>query len=116
MKWDILCLTMRSRTEFLKRLQGNILTQLEWVSKKMARHDVRFSMMVHDPDLSLGANRQLMREESDAEYVCFIDDDDLLADDYVALKEVNSLELGLTGQKAGIGTFLTSTQSKGNLP
>jgi hypothetical protein len=76
MKWDILCLTMPSRTEFLARLRQNIEPQL--------RTGVRFVVKVHDPELSLGSNRQRMREESDAHYVSFVDDDDLVAGDYVS--------------------------------
>lgn len=76
MKLDILCLSMTSRAEFLERLRNNIEPQL--VS------GVRFTVKLHDSGLSLGANRQKMREESDAEYVCFVDDDDRVADDYVA--------------------------------
>jgi hypothetical protein len=76
MKWDILCLTMPTRRDFLARLRKNIEPQL--VS------GVTFTVMQHFSEHTLGHNRQLMREESDAEYVSFVDDDDLVADNYVA--------------------------------
>jgi glycosyltransferase involved in cell wall biosynthesis len=82
MKWDILCLTMPTRTEFLARLRKNIEPQIE--RRNYANpEDVRLVIKLHDPNLSLGTNRQKMREESDAEYVSFCDDDDLVADNYV---------------------------------
>ena len=76
MKWDILCLTMPTRTYFLERLRRNLDGQL--------RSGVRLKIMFHNPDISLGDNRQLMREESDADYICFIDDDDLVDSLYVS--------------------------------
>lgn len=74
-KLDILCLTMPSRTEYLARLRANIEPQLT--------SDVRFTVKLHDPSISLGANRQKMKEESDAEYLAQCDDDDLLSERYV---------------------------------
>ena len=76
MKFDILILTMPTRVQFLSRLQGILTPQLV--------PDVRVTVRVHDPELSLGANRQKMREKSDAEYVTFIDDDDIVPPNYVA--------------------------------
>jgi hypothetical protein len=76
MKLEILCLTMPSRVDFLERLRQNIEPQLT--------PDVRFTVKLHDPELSLGANRQRMREASDAEYISQVDDDDLVAPDYVS--------------------------------
>lgn len=76
MKLEILCLTQPSRSEYLKRLRACIGPQLT--------ADVRFTVRMFDPRLFLGVNRQWMIDESKAEYICFIDDDDLVADDYVS--------------------------------
>jgi hypothetical protein len=35
-----------------------------------------------DPSLSLGQNREIMRQDSNADWIAFCDDDDLLAEDY----------------------------------
>jgi hypothetical protein len=78
MKWEILCLTMPSREEFISRLQERLIPQLCHFSGRAT-----FSYLLHDPALSLGANRQIMRERSTGEYICFVDDDDLVSDDYV---------------------------------
>ena len=67
---------MPTRKEFLDRLFKNIFPQLV--------DGVQFVIREHDPEMSLGSNRQLMREKSSAEYVTFIDDDDLVAPNYVA--------------------------------
>ena len=79
MKWEIQILTMPSRKEFLERLLLNLRSQV-------APYDgqVTIAVRMHDPSISLGANRQKMREESTAEYISAFDDDDWPADNLVA--------------------------------
>jgi hypothetical protein len=67
---------MPTRKEFLEKLYLRLAPQLY--------SETRFTIKMHDPELSLGTNRQKMREKSNAEYVCFVDDDDLVSPDYVA--------------------------------
>lgn len=79
-KLAILTPTMSSRAEFLERL-GKCL------GPQLARHpaDVTWKVLP-DGDRrfeSLGAKRELMRQTANAEYISFVDDDDLVADDYV---------------------------------
>lgn len=79
MKWSILILTQPSRTEFLKRL----LAMLEPQTAPFP-DQIGIAIRVCDRELSLGENRQKMLEGAAGEYVCFVDDDDLVAPDYVA--------------------------------
>jgi hypothetical protein len=75
-KWCIQTLTQPSRADFLARLRANLEPQLVPGVCHMIR--------MFDPALSLGANRQKMREEADAEYLSVIDDDDRVSNFYVA--------------------------------
>jgi glycosyl transferase family 2 len=78
MKWSILILTQPSRVEFLARLLEVIKPQIEHCP------DIELLIRVFDPTLSLGENRQLLKDQSVGEYVNFIDDDDLVPEDYVS--------------------------------
>lgn len=76
MRWQILTLTQPSRKWYLRRLVSHLRSQLV----DGVEHVVVFS----NPALTVGANRQLMIDCATAEYVNFVDDDDLVANDYVA--------------------------------
>ena len=77
MKWSILILTLPGRERFLARLQAVLRPQVE------GHDDVEVLVRVSDPQLDLGTNRQRMIESSSAEYISQIDDDDLVAQNYV---------------------------------
>lgn len=82
MKWEILILTMPERKEFLRQLLEVLEPQIAALGLNKFDHiDVR--VREHIPGLSYGGNRQLMRERSTGDYINFIDDDDLIAKDYV---------------------------------
>lgn len=77
LKWSILTLTMPSRVEFLARLMCALGPQVD-------RHpEVEWIVMVSDPEKLQGDNREDLRLKSKAEYISTVDDDDLVADDYV---------------------------------
>jgi hypothetical protein len=78
MKWSILILTMPQRKEFLHRLQQALYPQIEKLP------DVEIIVRTSDPSLTLGENRQAMLNSAAGEYVNFIDDDDMVAKNYVA--------------------------------
>lgn len=78
-KFSILILTQPSRREFLKRLLATLKPQVDKVK------GVEIDIRMFDPALSLGNNRQVMRENARGEYSCFVDDDDLVPDNYVEL-------------------------------
>lgn len=77
MKWQVLILSQQSRNE----MRADLLAEL---TKQMAGRDVVPLVMLYDPTLSLGDNRNRMLQLSRAEYVSFFDDDDWPAPDYVA--------------------------------
>jgi len=77
MKWSILILTQPSRADFLCRL-------MERLSPQVARYpDVEIVTALFDKRFSMGKNRAMMIEAAAGEYVNFVDDDDLVAGDYV---------------------------------
>ncbi len=76
-RWSILILTMPERRDSMARLRSCLIPQV-------ARHpDVQVLVRTSDPSLSLGANRQALLDQAQGEYVSFIDDDDLVAPDFV---------------------------------
>lgn len=77
-RWSILVLTQPSRAEFLQRLMACLKPQID------AHLEVELFIRYFDNALSLGDNRQRMAEAAEGEYQCIVDDDDLVAPDYVA--------------------------------
>ncbi len=77
-KWDILILTMPSRAAYLLRLRTMLDPQVE------AHPGVRVTVRISDAKMTRGENRVELMKESDAEYINFVDDDDLVAEDYVS--------------------------------
>ena len=77
MKWELLCLTQPGREAFLSRLQAILCPQLE------EQPDVKMTIRIFDRQKDLGSNRQDLLEGAQGEYVNFIDDDDLVTDNYV---------------------------------
>src|ERR1035437_1150412 len=75
MKWEILILTMSTRKDFLNRLLVFLGPQIV--------PGVKITIRTCDPKHTLGENREMMRRAATAEYINFIDDDDLVAPDYV---------------------------------
>lgn len=77
MKWSILILTMPERSFLLCRLLKNLIPQLEpWP-------DIELIVKTFDERYSLGENREQLRKMATGEYLNFIDDDDLITDNYV---------------------------------
>ena len=77
MKWQILILTQPSRDRFLQRLLAVLKPQVEELT------DVEIVVRQFDRSMDLGRNRQAMIDSSTAEYICFVDDDDLVPFSYV---------------------------------
>jgi hypothetical protein len=76
MKLEILILTQPSRSAMLSQLMSVLWPQM--------RGNVTGHVEQFDPSLSLGENRERMRRAATAEYICFVDDDDLIPPYYVA--------------------------------
>lgn len=75
MKLQVLILTQPSRQGFLSQL-------LPELNRQIKGHAAEIIVHAHDPKLTLGENRNRQMAESDAEYICFVDDDDWVAPDY----------------------------------
>ena len=78
MKWNILCLSQPSRARYLARLTAVLKPQLEEFP------DVAFVTKMFDKRFDLGSNRQALIDSSSAEWISVVDDDDLVASDYVS--------------------------------
>ena len=76
--WTIMILTQPSRTNYLRRLLDRLEPQV-----KLHFRDVEINIRQFDPRYTLGENREIMRQQALGEYINFIDDDDLVAKDYV---------------------------------
>ncbi len=85
---DILICTLESRRAMFDALYAKLLGQIERAGLTDAV-GVRF--LRDNKEISLGEKRNRMLRDSDAEYTCFVDDDDDVADDYVAVI-VNALK------------------------
>ncbi len=77
-KLEILILTQPSREQFLARLLAVLRPQLE------DHPDVKATVRMFNRSMDLGTNRQAMIEAATGEYVCQIDDDDLVPASYVS--------------------------------
>jgi glycosyltransferase involved in cell wall biosynthesis len=76
MKWQILILTQESRRRLLQRLLATLVPQA-------IQDDVGIVISQCDRGMRLGENRQLMIDRASADYISFVDDDDMVATDYV---------------------------------
>lgn len=77
--WSILVPTIGQREELFMRLMGRLLPQLD-------EHGgaVRVLAWRNNGQPTLGEIRDRLIRDADSEYVCFVDDDDLVPDYYVA--------------------------------
>lgn len=75
-KLELMILTMTTRTHFLARL-------LKCLEPQMTP-EVKITIRTCDPQYTLGENREMLRRSTVGEYIAFIDDDDLVAPDYVS--------------------------------
>lgn len=75
-KLSILVCSLNSRDHFLQRLVKRVNPQLT--------DEVEFLVNVDDGNKSIGQKRNELVNGSTGQYVCFVDDDDLVAEDYVS--------------------------------
>lgn len=78
MRLSILICSIRSRRDLL----GRLLAILE--PQAVAQKNVELLIDADDGELTIGEKRNRLLERSVGTHVCFIDDDDTVADDYVA--------------------------------
>lgn len=78
---SILICTVEDRAKMCRELLGGLIYQL--VLFDLANH-VEILHNVDDGAAEIGTKRNKLLRAAQGEYVCFIDDDDTVADDYVA--------------------------------
>ena len=76
-KFSIMICSLKARKKYLERLL-NIL-------KPQKTNEVEVLCLIDEGELSIGAKRQKLLNSSKGKYVAFIDDDDLVSDNYVEL-------------------------------
>ena len=74
MKWTIAILTIPERAEKYLRLKGVI-------ERQIGGRDIE--VLTASQDWSVGRKRQWCLDNAAGEYICFVDDDDMVASDYV---------------------------------
>lgn len=80
MKFQVLILTQPSRAAMLEQLTAEFARQ----QKELGWPPCDVLVGVFDPNLTLGENRNALKARATAEYICFFDDDDWPAADYLA--------------------------------
>ena len=75
MKLSILICSLNRRKHFLDKLLSKLEAQ--------QNDQVELITSIDDGELSIGAKRQKLLEDSNGEYIVFIDDDDDVSEDYV---------------------------------
>jgi hypothetical protein len=81
MKWQILILTQPSRAAMLAQLLNLLREQMaEWPP---FGEKIQVLTRLFDPKLTLGENREKLREQATAEYISFVDDDDLIPKHFI---------------------------------
>lgn len=83
MKWQILILTMPDRHEFLAQLLSLLYPQMFALGLRRSS-EIEVLIKADDHEMPVGDRRELLRQKATAEYINFIDDDDLIASNYVA--------------------------------
>lgn len=76
-KLSILICSLENRINFLNKLLNQLNPQLNDLVEVLIKSD--------NGEMSIGEKRNILLNKSKGEYVCFIDDDDLVSDDYVSL-------------------------------
>lgn len=83
---SILVPTLPGRIEFHKRLQDQLAASMYTYCQKMGADEQNIEIITHDAtDISIGVKRNILLQEAQGKYICFIDDDDRIADNYIDL-------------------------------
>ncbi len=79
---DILICTLESRRVLFDELHAKLTRQIE-ASGQVGRVGIRF--LRDQKQITVGKKRNILMGMAEAEYTCFVDDDDDVADDYVSM-------------------------------
>ena len=88
MKLSILICHLQSREVSYRELELELLRQIE---VHRAQSDVEILSETDNGEMSIGAKRNLLLSRAVGEYICFIDDDDMVSSDYIK-KILSALE------------------------
>ena len=85
MKWSILICTLENRKHFLERLLNILLPQIgEYtVDGDVYTGSVEIRILSDNKEMSVGEKRNKLIHMAKGEYFSFIDDDDLVSEEYV---------------------------------
>jgi glycosyltransferase involved in cell wall biosynthesis len=84
MKLSILIASVHTRRNtFLPRILENVFSQYDLLSEA-EQDEVEILMLLDNKKMMLGDKRNLMIDQAQGEYVVFVDDDDVIADDYIS--------------------------------
>jgi hypothetical protein len=87
MKWQILILTSPSRSVFLEQLLSLLEPQINALGlRKFDQVDIliRKDDWKEPPFIGVGGKREAVRKQATGDYICWFDDDDLPAPDYIS--------------------------------
>lgn len=82
MKLSILILSIKDRAELLKRIISELEIQIELYNLK---DSIEIITEIDNREKTIGEKRNLAKSKAKGEYICFIDDDDMVSRDYLKL-------------------------------
>lgn len=82
MKLSILILSITDRAEQLKKLTDELDIQIEIYNLK---DSVEVLTEIDNKEKTIGDKRNIVKAKANGEYICFIDDDDMVSRDYLKL-------------------------------
>lgn len=119
MKLSILICTLESRREQFQKLNAFLEKQIEATNSK---NEIEILVFEDNKDYPVGYKRNRLIEEAQGDYICFIDDDDWIANNYInniitLLRKYDDIDcLGFKGllvsKTLGNKEFIHSTQYK----
>lgn len=94
MKLEILTPTLHNRKHFYQRLNYEIIRQIQLLG---VSDYVEHTLQIDNGEMTTGAKRNDMIRNSEAEYICFFDCDDMPTDVYVK----KQLDVAISGMDCG---------------
>jgi hypothetical protein len=76
--WTVLVPTLGQRRDLLRRLLDGLMPQVE------IHGGVKVLAYWDNGQVGIGAKKQALLDATDTDYLCFVDDDDTVSDDYVS--------------------------------
>lgn len=80
--WSILICTLEERTQLFERIYNQLKTQIDQLGLE---NEVEILYCRDNREYSVGFKRNLLEREAQGEYTCFVDDDDLVHNNYIKM-------------------------------